>query len=109
MMNSSESPRRYVGTFTLGIACIAAGMCMLCDYFVPGFDPVLAARLAPLVLVALGGEVLYDTAKPARVRLNGFSVALCLFLMGAVFCASFIPLAADWVMHNGGHAIGWYF
>ena len=78
-------------------------------YFVPGFDPVLAARLAPLVLVALGGEVLYDTAKPARVRLNGFSVALCLFLMGAVFCASFIPLAADWVMHNGGHAIGWYF
>ena len=45
MMNSSESPRRYVGTFTLGIACIAAGMCMLCYYFVPGFDPVLAATL----------------------------------------------------------------
>lgn len=101
MTNSSEGPRRHVGTFTLGLACVAAGGCMIGYYFVPGFDPILAAKLAPLALVALGAEVLYDAAHPGRAKLSGFSVLLCLFLMAAVFCAAFLPIVLDLAAGRG--------
>lgn len=96
METNSERPRRHVGTVTLGLYCIAAGGCMLGYYFVPGFDPILAAKLAPLGLVALGSELLYDAARPQRVTISALSIFLCLFLMAGVFCAAFVPVAWDW-------------
>lgn len=42
-----EAPRRRVGSFTLGVCLIAAGVFFLCYHFVPGFDWKLALKVAP--------------------------------------------------------------
>ena len=94
-------PVRRVGAFTLGLSLIAAGICLLCYYFVPGFDFMLAARLAPLALISLGGEVLYFAARPGRCRCDFASVLLCLVLMVGCMAVSFVPVFVDYALRIG--------
>ena len=78
-----EAPRRRVGSFTLGISLIAAGILFLCYYFVPGFDWQLVLKVAPAAgLVLLGGEVLWFASHPGRWKYDFVSVLVCLLLMG---------------------------
>ena len=58
-------PVRRIGSITLGVALMACGVCLLLFYFLPGFDYLLAVKLAPVCLIGLGAEVLFFSA-PAR-------------------------------------------
>ena len=73
-MEQTCNPRRRVGSFTLGLSLILAGLVMLLYYFWPAFDFVAAARLAPLILVVLGAEVLFFAARPGQRRYDFLSV-----------------------------------
>lgn len=91
-----EAPRRRVGSFTLGISLIAAGILFLCYYFVPGFDWQLVLKVAPAAgLVLLGGEVLWFASHPGRWKYDFVSVLVCLLLMGVCLCMGFVPLIAE--------------
>ena len=91
-----EAPRRRVGSFTLGISLIAAGILFLCYYFVPGFDWQLVLKVAPAAgLVLLGGEVLWFASHPGRWKYDFVSVLVCLLLMGVCFCLSLLPVVWD--------------
>ena len=91
-----EAPRRRVGSFTLGISLIAAGILFLCYYFVPGFDWQLVLKVAPAAgLVLLGGEVLWFASHPGRWKYDFWSVLICLVLMGGCFCLSLLPVVWD--------------
>lgn len=88
-----EKPVRRVGSITLGLCLIAVGVCFLLYYFAPGFNWLLVAKVgAPLALVALGVEVIWCAAHPARWKYDFLAVFGCLVLMGGAFCLTLLPL-----------------
>ena len=90
---AKPQPLRRVGSFTLGVCLIAAGIFFLCYYFVPGFDWKLVVRIAPAAaLVLLGCEVLFFAARPGRWKYDFVSVLVCLGLIAVCMCLSFLPM-----------------
>lgn len=88
-----EQPRRRVGSLTLGVCLIAAGIFFGCYYFVPGFDGQLVLKIAPAAgLVLLGCEVLFFACRSGRWKYDFWSVLICLVLMGGCFCLSLLPV-----------------
>ena len=75
---AKPQPLRRVGSFTLGVCLIAAGIFFLLAYFVPGFDWKLTLKIAPAAgLILLGGEVLFFAARPGRWKYDFWSVLIC--------------------------------
>lgn len=92
-MPGKQPPLRRVGSFTLGVCLIAAGIFFLLTYFVPGVDWKLTLKIAPAAgLILLGGEVLFFAARPGRWKYDFWSVLICLVLMGGCFCLSLLPV-----------------
>ena len=90
---AKPQPLRRVGSFTLGVCLIAAGIFFLLAYFVPGFDWKLALKIAPAAgLILLGGEVLFFAARPGRWKYDFWSVLICLVLMAGCFGLSLLPV-----------------
>ena len=70
-MPGKQPPLRRVGSFTLGVCLIAAGIFFLLTYFVPDFPTQPVLRIVPAAgLVLLGGEVLFFAARPGRWKLS---------------------------------------
>ena len=91
-----EQPRRRVGSLTLGVCLIAAGIFFGCYYFVPGFDGQLVLKIASAAgLVLLGCEVLFFACRPGRWKYDFWSVLVCLVLMAGCFGLSLLPVAWD--------------
>ena len=94
--SGKQPPLRRVGSFTLGVCLIAAGIFFLLTYFVPGFPTQPVLRIVPAAgLVLLGGEVLFFAARPGRWKYDFWSVLICLVLMGGCFCLSLLPVVWD--------------
>lgn len=90
------TPVRRVGSLTLGVCLVAAGVFFLCYYFLPGFRWELVLKSAPAAgLCLLGGEVLFFAARPRRGKYDFLSVLLCLLLMAVCFGVSFVPILLD--------------
>lgn len=90
------APVRRVGSMTLGVCLITAGIFFLCYHFLPNFDAQLVLKLAPAAgLILLGGEVLYYAAKPQRGKYDFISVFICLVLMACCFGLTLFPLVWD--------------
>lgn len=88
----ANAPIRRVGSFTLGLCLIAAGIFFLFYSFVPKFDWMLALKILPAAaIILLGVEVLYFASKPERWRYDFLSVFFCLILIGSCFCLMFVP------------------
>ena len=99
----TERPVRRVGSLTLGVCLIAAGVFFLCFYFVPNFNSELVLRIAPAAgLCLLGGEVLFFAARPKRWKYDFLSVFICLVLMVCCFCMSFLPVLVERFGPDGG-------
>lgn len=95
-MPGKQPPLRRVGSFTLGVCLIAAGIFFLLTYFVPGFPTQPVLRIVPAAgLVMLGGEVLFFAARPGRWKYDFWSVLVCLLLMAGCFCLSLLPVVWD--------------
>lgn len=91
--SGKQPPLRRVGSFTLGVCLIAAGIFFLLTYFVPGFPTQPVLRIVPAAgLVMLGGEVLFFAARLGRWKYDFWSVLICLVLMGGCFCLSLLPV-----------------
>lgn len=91
--SGKQPPLRRVGSFTLGVCLIAAGIFFLLTYFVPDFPTQPVLRIIPAAgLVMLGGEVLFFAARPGRWKYDFWSVLICLMLMGGCFCLSLLPV-----------------
>ena len=88
----ANAPIRRVGSFTLGLCLIAAGIFFLLYYFVPKFDWMLALKILPAAaIILLGVEVLYFASKPERWKYDFLSVFFCLILIGGCFCLMLVP------------------
>lgn len=93
----AAQPVRRIGSITLGVALMACGVCLLLFYFWPGFDYLLAVKLAPVCLIGLGAEVLFFSARPGKGRYDFLSILICLVLVGAAFCISLLPVVWDYI------------
>ena len=92
-MPGKQPPLRRVGSFTLGVCLIAAGIFFLLTYFVPGFPTQPVLRIVPAAgLVMLGGEVLFFAARPGHWKYDFWSVLICLVLMAGCFGLSLLPV-----------------
>ena len=90
---AKPQPLRRVGSFTLGVCLIAAGIFFLLTYFVPDFPTQPVLRIVPAAgLVLLGGEVLFFAARPGRWKYDFWSVLICLVLMAGCFGLSLLPV-----------------
>ena len=90
---AKPQPLRRVGSFTLGVCLIAAGIFFLLAYFVPSVDWKLMLKIAPAAgLILLGGEVLFFAARPGRWKYDFWSVLICLVLMAGCFGLSLLPV-----------------
>lgn len=88
---------RRVGTFAFGLTLIAAGVLLLCAILIPGFDPRPILRLAPVILIALGIEVLVYAARPnVKLKYDFLSMLGCAFILVVMGGASLLPLLWDW-------------
>lgn len=90
-----ERPKvRRVGFFTLGIALILTGGCIAASMILPDFPLFTVAKLAPLVLVALGVEVLWANARKgdAQLKYDLLSMFVCFVLICASMGAATLPI-----------------
>ena len=98
---AKPQPLRRVGSFTLGVCLIAAGIFFLLAYFVPGVDWKLMLKIAPAAgLILLGCEVLYFAARPQRWKYDFLSVLLCIVLMVSAFGGACLMAAFDFALHR---------
>ena len=80
---------RRVGTFTMGLALVITGVACMLSLLRPSTDLALLLRLSPLLLVALGIEVLAASfSKNTRLKYDLLSVFMCLILMGVGFAGT---------------------
>lgn len=84
---------RRVGTFTMGCVMILAGIAICVSLFGGGLSLELLFRLSPLVLVALGVEVLLASRhKGDRLKYDFVSVILCIVLVCGTLCFAAVPV-----------------
>ena len=83
---TSARPPRRVGTFTLGIVLVAAGIGMLVSLLWPELDIGWLLKASPLILVALGVETLLSARGGGKVRYDWLGMLLCFLLVGAGLC-----------------------
>ena len=92
-------PVRRVGTVTLGLSLIVTGLAITAYFFVPGFDIIFVAKLAPLVLVFLGAEVLWASVRrkgEERLRFDFLAAFVAFVLICASLCAATLPAVWRW-------------
>ncbi len=93
-MQADRPKVRRVGFFTLGIALILTGGCIAASMILPDFPLFTVAKLAPLVLVALGVEVLWANARKgdAQLKYDLLSMFVCFVLICASMGAATLPI-----------------
>ena len=90
---AQAEPVRRVGSVTLGICLITAGIFFFAYHFLPNFDAPLVLKIVPAAgLVLLGCEVLYYATRPQRGKYDFVSVFVCLVLMACCFGLTLLPL-----------------
>ena len=94
-----EPPKkvRRAGTFTLGLVLVAAGVLLVLSSVLPSFDMRWALRLAPVVFIGLGIEVLIYAARPdVKLKYDGVSIFLCIVLVCGAGCGAIVGRALDY-------------
>ena len=95
----SERPARRVGTLTMGVALILVGAAICTFQFMHDWNMLLLfCKLSPLLLVALGCEVLVSSAmaKGARLKYDFLSMFVCLILLIGTLAASCLPIVLEY-------------
>lgn len=89
---SPGKPLRRVGTLTMGIALIIAGILIVASLFFPALDLSMMFKLCPLLLVLLGCEVIWFSIKGKdRIRYDFLSMIVCFFVIFGSFALALIP------------------
>ncbi len=83
-MQAKTQKAYYAGRITIGIALIIIGVVITADLLMPRMDLIKLAKVAPLILVVFGLEILITAMrhKDGPVKVGFGMVVLCLFLVG---------------------------
>ncbi len=98
------APVRRVGTLTLGLTLVVAGILMLVSLFYPQIDLSLALKLSPVLLILLGIETLVAARGGGKVKYDWVGMLLCFILTCAALC---LYAVAWWLLY--GAEMGYWF
>ena len=88
---TQQKPRR-VGRFAFALLLIAAGILLAIYQLNPNFDLLTIVKFSPLLLVVLGVELLYYSAKPnANVKFDWLAMLGSAFILCIVGVAALLP------------------
>lgn len=95
-----KNEQRRVGTLTMGITLVAAGVCMLVSMFVPALDLTVVLQASPVILISLGMETLLSARRSGKVKYDWVGMLLCFLLVCTALClyavAYTLVLYPDW-------------
>lgn len=97
--------QRRVGSFTLGLSLVVFGILFLVHIFEGCLDYLLIFHLWPIILILLGGEILYFNclAPEGSYRYDVAAVGILLLLVCFAMCMA----GMDWILTNAPKD-GWF-
>ena len=99
-MDEKTTPKkvRRVGSVAFALVLIAAGVLLMVYQLVPQFDLLKILKFSPVILIALGIEMLYYSARPdVKVKFDWLAMLGTAFTLCIVGTAALLPLAiSEW-------------
>lgn len=99
-MDEQTTPKkvRRVGSIAFALVLIAAGVLLIVYQFVPQFDLLKILKFSPVILIALGIEMLVYSARPdVQVKFDWLAMLGTAFTLCIVGTAALLPLAiSEW-------------
>lgn len=99
-MDEQTTPKkvRRVGSIAFALVLIAAGVLLMVYQFVPQFDLLKILKFSPVILIALGIEMLVYCARPdVKVKFDWLAMLGTAFTLCVVGTAALLPLAiSEW-------------
>ena len=99
-MDEQTAPKkvRRVGSIAFALVLIAAGVLLIVYQFVPQFDLLKILKFSPVILIALGIEMLVYSARPdVKVKFDWLAMLGTAFTLCIVGTAALLPLAiSEW-------------
>ena len=99
-MDEQTTPKkvRRVGSVAFALVLIAAGVLLIVYQFVPQFDLLKILKFSPVILIALGIEMLVYSARPdVKVKFDWLAMLGTAFTLCVVGTAVLLPLAiSEW-------------
>ena len=95
-MDEQTTPKkvRRVGTVAFALVLILAGVLLMVYQLVPGFNLLKILKFSPVILIVLGVEMLYYSAKPdVKVKFDWLAILGTAFTLCVVGAAALLPLA----------------
>ena len=88
--------QRRVGTLTMGVVLVAAGVCMLISMFVPALDMTPVLQASPVILISHGIETLAAARGGGKVKYDWVGMLLCFLLVCAALCLYAVAYVMVW-------------
>ena len=99
-MDEQTTPKkvRRVGSVAFALVLIAAGVLLIVYQFMPQFDLLKILKFSPVILIALGIEMLVYSARPdVKVKFDWLAMLGTAFTLCIVGTAALLPLAiSEW-------------
>lgn len=99
-MDEQTTPKRVrrVGSIAFALVLIAAGVLLIVYQLVPQFDLLKILKFSPVILIALGIEMLVYSARPdVKVKFDWLAMLGTAFTLCVVGTAALLPLAiSEW-------------
>ena len=99
-MDEQTTPKkvRRVGSIAFALVLIAAGVLLMVYQLVPGFNLLNILKFSPVILIVLGVEMLYYSARPdVKVKFDWLAMLGTAFTLCIVGTAALLPLAiSEW-------------
>lgn len=99
-MDEQTTPKkvRRVGSIAFALVLIAAGVLLIVYQLVPQFDLLKILKFSPVILIALGIEMLVYSARPdVKVKFDWLAMLGTAFTLCIVGTAALLPLAiSEW-------------
>lgn len=100
----AKEKTRRIGTMTMGFALIIVGITIIIGMFNPSLDMTLVAKLSPLILIALGLEIIVSTFifKGEKLKYDFWSGFVCFILIMTSIGLAIVPkLYNDYIRYYG--------
>ena len=99
-MDEQTTPKkvRRVGSVAFALVLILAGVLLMVYQLVPGFNLLKILKFSPVILIVLGVEMLYYSARPdVKVKFDWLAMLGTAFTLCVVGTAALLPLAiSEW-------------
>lgn len=99
-MDEQNTPKkvRRVGSVAFALVLILAGVLLMVYQLVPGFNLLKILKFSPVILIVLGVEMLYYSARPdVKVKFDWLAMLGTAFTLCIVGTAALLPLAiSEW-------------